>query len=43
MGMVFTGVTYYDGIQFLVDTKLGVSAKDLDGATIHPGRHHPPS
>lgn len=35
MGMVFTGVTYYDGIGFLVNTKLGVkSAKDLDGATI---------
>lgn len=35
MGLVFTGVTYYDGIGFLVNNKLGVnSAKELDGATI---------
>ena len=35
MGMVFAGVTYYDGIGFLVNKKLGVkSAKELDGATI---------
>ena len=35
MGLVFTGVTYYDGIGFLVNKKLGVSsAKELDGATI---------
>ena len=35
MGMVFAGVTYYDGIGFLVNNKLGVkSAKELDGATI---------
>lgn len=35
MGLVFTGVTYYDGIGFLVNTKLGVAhAKELDGATI---------
>jgi general L-amino acid transport system substrate-binding protein len=32
---VFAGVTYYDGIGFLVNNKLGVkSAKELDGATI---------
>lgn len=35
MGMNFTGVTYYDGVGFLVNKKLGVSnAKELDGATI---------
>ncbi len=35
MGLVFTGVTYYDGVGFLVNNKLGVkSAKELDGATI---------
>lgn len=35
MGLVFAGVTYYDGIGFLVNNKLGVkSAKELDGATI---------
>ena len=35
MGMVFAGVTYYDGVGFLVNNKLGVkSAKELDGATI---------
>jgi general L-amino acid transport system substrate-binding protein len=35
MGLVFTGVTYYDGIGFLINKKLGVtSAKALDGATI---------
>ena len=35
MGLVFTGVTYYDGIGFLVNNKLGVTAaKQLDGATI---------
>ena len=35
MGLVFTGVTYYDGVGFLVNKKLGVSsAKELDGATI---------
>lgn len=35
MGLVFAGVTYYDGIGFLVNKKLGVkSAKELDGATI---------
>ncbi|MNF62800.1 MULTISPECIES: amino acid ABC transporter substrate-binding protein [unclassified Pseudomonas] len=35
MGLVFTGVTYYDGIGFLVNNKLGVSsAKELGGATI---------
>ena len=36
MGMKFPGfVTYYDGVGFLVNHKLGVkSAKELDGATI---------
>jgi general L-amino acid transport system substrate-binding protein len=35
MGLVFAGVTYYDGIGFLVNNKLGVkSAKELDGATV---------
>lgn len=35
MGMNFTGVTYYDGVGFLVNKDLGVSsAKELDGATI---------
>lgn len=35
MGMIFAGVTYYDGVGFLVNNKLGVkSAKELDGATI---------
>ncbi|GGM04441.1 amino acid ABC transporter substrate-binding protein [Pseudomonas asuensis] len=35
MGMNFIGVTYYDGVGFLVNKKLGVSsAKELDGATI---------
>lgn len=35
MGMNFTGITYYDGVGFLVNKKLGVSsAKELDGATI---------
>ncbi|MEB0042928.1 MULTISPECIES: amino acid ABC transporter substrate-binding protein [unclassified Pseudomonas] len=36
MGLVFPGfVTYYDGVGFLANTKLGVkSAKELDGATI---------
>ncbi|WP_421548702.1 amino acid ABC transporter substrate-binding protein [Pseudomonas sp. QD4] len=35
MGLVFTGVTYYDGIGFLINNKLGVtSAKELDGATV---------
>ena len=35
MGLVFTGVTYYDGIGFLVNNKLGVTgAKQLDGATV---------
>jgi general L-amino acid transport system substrate-binding protein len=35
MGLVFAGVTYYDGVGFLVNKKLGVkSAKELDGATI---------
>src|SRR5471032_2636430 len=35
MGLVFTGVTYYDGVGFLANNKLGVkSAKELDGATI---------
>jgi general L-amino acid transport system substrate-binding protein len=35
MGLVFAGVTYYDGVGFLVNNKLGVkSAKELDGATI---------
>jgi general L-amino acid transport system substrate-binding protein len=35
MGMNFTGVTYYDGVGFLVNKSLGVSsAKELDGATI---------
>lgn len=35
MGMNFTGVTYYDGVGFLVNKNLGVSsAKELDGATI---------
>jgi general L-amino acid transport system substrate-binding protein len=35
MGLVFAGVTYYDGVGFLVNKKLGVkSAAELDGATI---------
>lgn len=35
MGLIFAGVTYYDGQGFLVSKKLGVSsAKELDGATI---------
>ncbi|UVJ44908.1 amino acid ABC transporter substrate-binding protein [Pseudomonas sp. LS1212] len=35
MGLMFAGVTYYDGVGFLVNKKLGVSsAKELDGATI---------
>lgn len=35
MGLIFAGVTYYDGQGFLVNKKLGVSsAKELDGATI---------
>ena len=35
MGLVFTGVTYYDGIGFLVNSKLGVTAaRQLDGATV---------
>ena len=35
MGLTFAGVTYYDGIGFLVNNKLGVkSAKELDGATV---------
>lgn len=35
MGMLFTGVTYYDGIGFLTHNKAGLtSAKELDGATI---------
>jgi general L-amino acid transport system substrate-binding protein len=35
MGLVFTGVTYYDGIGFLVNNKLGVTAaRQLDGATV---------
>ncbi|TWI58438.1 general L-amino acid transport system substrate-binding protein [Pseudomonas duriflava] len=35
MGLVFAGVTYYDGQGFLVNKKLGVnSAKELDGATV---------
>lgn len=36
MGLKFPGfITYYDGIGFLVNNKLGVkSAKELDGATI---------
>jgi general L-amino acid transport system substrate-binding protein len=35
MGMVFTGVTYYDGIGFLTHNKAGLkSAKELDGATV---------
>jgi len=35
MGLMFTGVTYYDGVGFLANKKLGVkSAKELDGATI---------
>jgi ABC-type amino acid transport substrate-binding protein len=36
MGLKFPGfITYYDGIGFLVNSKLGVkSAKELDGATI---------
>lgn len=34
-GMVFTGVTFYDGQGFMVEKKLGVkSAKELDGAEI---------
>ncbi len=34
-GMVFTGVTFYDGQGFMVAKKLGVkSAKELDGAEI---------
>jgi general L-amino acid transport system substrate-binding protein len=35
MGLVFTGVSYYDGAGFLVNKKLGVnSAKGLDGAAL---------
>ncbi|WP_372241633.1 amino acid ABC transporter substrate-binding protein [Pseudomonas sp. BAV 4579] len=35
MGLIFAGVTYYDGQGFLVNKKLGVkSAKELDGATV---------
>ncbi|NVZ51302.1 amino acid ABC transporter substrate-binding protein [Pseudomonas sp. B6002] len=35
MGLVFTGVTYYDGAGFMVNKKLGVSsATELDGASI---------
>lgn len=35
MGLMFTAVTYYDGVGFLVNNKLGVkSAKELDGATL---------
>ena len=36
MGMKFPGfIAYYDGVGFLVNTKLGVkSAKELDGATL---------
>ncbi|OSN01934.1 amino acid ABC transporter substrate-binding protein [Lonsdalea populi] len=35
MGMLFTGVTYYDGIGFLTHNKAGLkSAKELDGATV---------
>src|SRR5471030_279367 len=36
MGLKFPGfITYYDGVGFLANTKLGVkSAKELDGATI---------
>ncbi len=35
MGLIFAGVTYYDGQGFLVSNKLGVkSAKELDGATV---------
>ncbi|WP_395607851.1 amino acid ABC transporter substrate-binding protein [Pseudomonas sp. B22129] len=35
MGLVFAGVTYYDGAGFMVNKKLGVtSADELDGASI---------
>ncbi|KAA8998613.1 amino acid ABC transporter substrate-binding protein [Affinibrenneria salicis] len=35
MGMLFTGVTYYDGIGFLAHNKAGLkSATELDGATV---------
>lgn len=35
MGLLFTGVTYYDGVGFLVHNKAGLkSAKELDGATV---------
>jgi general L-amino acid transport system substrate-binding protein len=35
MGLLFTGVTYYDGIGFLAHNKAGLkSAKELDGATV---------
>lgn len=35
MGMLFTGVTYYDGIGFLTHNKAELkSAKELDGATV---------
>lgn len=35
MGLLFTGVTYYDGIGFLTHNKAGLtSAKELDGATV---------
>ena len=35
MGMLFTGVNYYDGIGFLTHNKAGLkSAKELDGATV---------
>lgn len=35
LGLNFTGVTFYDGIGFMINRDLGVSsAKDLDGAAI---------
>lgn len=35
MGLLFTGVTYYDGAGFMVNKKLGVSsATELDGAAL---------
>lgn len=35
MGLLFTGVTYYDGAGFMVNKKLGVStAQQLDGASL---------
>lgn len=42
MGLVFAGVTYYDGVGFLVNKKLGVSSAKEAGWCDHlyPGRYH---